>query len=63
MDIEMNFHTNINKFAYYVENMRKDEAINYEKKKKYLQQAQRAAVELTSCKKELSCEKKLIKSV
>ena len=63
MDIEMNFHGNVNKFAYYVENLRKDEDINYNKIKKYLQLAQRSVVELISCKKELSCEKKLGKSV
>ena len=63
MELETTFHTNIGKFANFLANLRSNEAINYNKIKKYLQLAQRSVVELISCKKELSCEKKLVKSV
>ena len=56
MELEMTFHTNIGKFGNFLANLRSNEAINYNKIKKYIKLAQRSIVELTHLKNTLSKE-------
>ena len=56
MELETTFHTNIGKFANFLANLRSNEAINYNKIKKYIKLAQRSIAELIHLKNTLSKE-------